>query len=100
MNNLRLFLIALVLAFPACVKKSGVTKPAGVDYYTCTMHPFVRSQDPNGKCPICSMDLVPVFKRTAKGGTAGNPQPVGERKAGDAKPREFFVPVSVSSRSA
>ena len=31
-----------------------------VDYYTCTMHPSVHSHDPDGKCPICSMDLVPV----------------------------------------
>src|SRR5205085_7415910 len=25
-------------------------------------HPSVKSQDPNGKCPICGMDLVPVMK--------------------------------------
>jgi Cu(I)/Ag(I) efflux system membrane fusion protein len=28
-------------------------------YYTCSMHPSVRSANP-GTCPICSMDLVPV----------------------------------------
>jgi Cu(I)/Ag(I) efflux system membrane fusion protein len=28
--------------------------------YTCSMHPQVRSSDPNGKCPICGMDLIPV----------------------------------------
>lgn len=28
--------------------------------YTCSMHPQVRSTDPNGKCPICGMDLIPV----------------------------------------
>lgn len=28
--------------------------------YTCSMHPAVRSTDPNAKCPICGMDLVPV----------------------------------------
>jgi Cu(I)/Ag(I) efflux system membrane fusion protein len=33
------------------------------------MHPSVHSKDP-GKCPICSMDLVPVMKKseTGKGG--------------------------------
>lgn len=28
--------------------------------YTCSMHPQVRSTDPNEKCPICGMDLIPV----------------------------------------
>jgi len=30
--------------------------------YTCSMHPSVRLPDPNGKCPICSMDLIPVIE--------------------------------------
>jgi Cu(I)/Ag(I) efflux system membrane fusion protein len=30
-----------------------------IDHYTCSMHTDVRSDRP-GKCPICSMDLVPV----------------------------------------
>src|SRR5262249_49867738 len=38
---------------------------ADVDYYTCTMHASVKSQHPNAKCPICSMDLVPVKKKAA-----------------------------------
>ncbi len=29
-------------------------------WYTCSMHPSVRLQDPNAKCPICFMDLIPV----------------------------------------
>ena len=37
------------------------------------MHPYVRSQDPKGKCPVCSMDLVPVLKSSA-GPSAGSPQ--------------------------
>ena len=44
------------------MKKDG--KPADVDYYTCKLHPSVRSQDPKGKCPICSMNLVPVYKKS------------------------------------
>src|SRR5204863_7103651 len=32
--------------------------------WTCTMHPSVREKGP-GKCPICSMDLVPVMKESA-----------------------------------
>ena len=60
----------------------GAGQDPNVAYYTCTMHPSVRSQDPKGKCPICSMDLVPVMK---KGATA-------ETAAQDLGPSEFTVP--------
>lgn len=29
-------------------------------WYTCSMHPSVRLPDPDAKCPICFMDLIPV----------------------------------------
>ena len=29
-------------------------------FYTCAMHPEVRSLDPDGKCPICQMPLFPA----------------------------------------
>ena len=29
--------------------------------YTCAMHPSVRLPNPNAKCPICHMDLIPVI---------------------------------------
>ena len=32
-----------------------------VAYWTCSMHPSVKSHEP-GTCPICSMDLTPVTK--------------------------------------
>ncbi len=70
-------LLALLLSGASCSKSSGPKKPDNVDYYTCTMHPSVKSQDPNGKCPICSMDLVPVMKRS--GGE-------GKSSASPAKP--------------
>ena len=51
----------------ACSRSGPDTTAAAstVAYYTCTMHPFVRSQDPKGKCPVCGMDLVPVYKSSA-----------------------------------
>jgi len=47
----------------ACNKHDADAKPADVDYYTCTMHPSVKKQNPTDKCPICSMDLVPVKRK-------------------------------------
>ncbi len=35
--------------------------PGDIDHYTCSMHPSVKQRGP-GKCPICSMDLIPVTK--------------------------------------
>jgi hypothetical protein len=29
-------------------------------FYTCAMHPTVRSLDPDGKCPFCGMALLPA----------------------------------------
>src|ERR1700685_1449755 len=78
--NRRRALVGLsLLALTACSRSAQETKAAdsNVAYYTCTMHPFVRSQDPNGKCPICGMNLVPVFKSslTTDSGTATNAAP-------------------------
>ena len=49
----------------SCGKQQSDGKPDNVDYYTCTMHPSVHSQNPHDKCPICGMDLVPVLKKGA-----------------------------------
>ena len=40
-------------------------------WYTCAMHPQVRSLDPKAKCPICGMDLIPVSGAEARAGEAG-----------------------------
>ncbi|MGO8835788.1 MAG: heavy metal-binding domain-containing protein [Limisphaerales bacterium] len=39
-----------------------VTAPAGrkILYYQSSMHPWIKSDRP-GKCPICGMDLVPIY---------------------------------------
>src|SRR5882724_5958198 len=70
-----LALLAFLVA-ASCSKQNGSPANSNIDYYTCTMHPSVHSKDP-GKCPICSMDLVPVMK---KGGSdekasASSPKP-------------------------
>src|SRR5256885_14013154 len=58
-----LVLVALLFSAASCMKKSSSGKSSNVDYWTCTMHPSVRKKGP-GKCPICSMDLVPVTKES------------------------------------
>ena len=84
------FLFIGVLSGGVSCKKDGIaTKPDDVDYYTCTMHPSVRSQDPHGKCPICSMDLVPVMKKSAGAQTGGA---VGATNRD--VPNEFAVPTA------
>jgi membrane fusion protein, copper/silver efflux system len=65
-TTLLIALVALLFTAGSCSKKSASGKPSNVDYYTCAMHPSVRSQDPKGKCPICSMDLVPVMKQSGE----------------------------------
>src|SRR5438105_2437659 len=78
-------LVVLIFGPASCVKRGPAGKPSNVDYYTCTMHPSVKSQTP-GKCPICSMDLVPVMKRG--GGEAksqASPQTQNVKSAGEMK---------------
>src|SRR5215470_11632110 len=84
--TLLIALIALLFGAASCAKKGASDKPSNVDYYTCTMHPSVRSQDPKGKCPICSMDLVPVLKRS-RGETAAQVSPASEQRGKDAEPK-------------
>jgi Cu(I)/Ag(I) efflux system membrane fusion protein len=74
---------------------SNTSKPADVDYYTCAMHPSVRSQDPHGKCPICSMDLIAVKKKPGAGSPPGemSGEQAGTKSKGETQPSEFTVPV-------
>jgi len=82
-TTLLLSIVALLFTATACGRKSPSGKPSNVDYYTCTMHPSVKSQDPKGKCPICSMDLVPVMKKGGSEATETSPQPQGTKGDGE-----------------
>ncbi|HEY5229016.1 MAG TPA: efflux RND transporter periplasmic adaptor subunit [Opitutaceae bacterium] len=92
MKTISLSLALLGLAGAAvlsgCAKASPVAAAAAsdVDYYTCTMHPSVHLHDPDAKCPICGMDLVPVKKADAQTKAADMAAPMDE-------PREFTIPV-------
>jgi hypothetical protein len=45
-------------------------------YYTCPMHPSVKSDKPGG-CPICGMNLVPVYDTKSGAGTNTPPTTAG-----------------------
>src|SRR6267378_350566 len=81
--TLLITLVALIFGAASCMKKGPAGKPSNVDYYTCTMHPSVKSQDPNDKCPICSMDLVPVMKRTGSESKPSASPQMQETKGGE-----------------
>ncbi|MEK7699896.1 MAG: efflux RND transporter periplasmic adaptor subunit, partial [Planctomycetota bacterium] len=49
---------------------AGESKEKKILYWTCGMHPSVRMDKP-GKCPICGMDLVPVYEKSAGKGEEG-----------------------------
>jgi Cu(I)/Ag(I) efflux system membrane fusion protein len=91
---------ALLLA--SCQKGKANTKPANVDYYTCTMHPSVKKQSPTDKCPICSMDLTPVMKKGESasatpdglGGHTPESMPKSITTTQEDKPGEFSVPIA------
>jgi Cu(I)/Ag(I) efflux system membrane fusion protein len=90
--------LLLLLGLPACSKKVAHEDGGNVDYYTCTMHPSVKSKDPKAKCPICSMDLVPVMKKDASAAGSGHMHssvetPGAPATAAPQKPSEFTVPV-------
>jgi membrane fusion protein, copper/silver efflux system len=97
-----LALMTPLVVMVGCKKGGAAGKPENVDYYTCTMHPSVKSQDPNAKCPICGMDLVPVMKKGAQvhdhapgAAMPGMPGMASEPGASNAPetPGEFTVPV-------
>jgi len=86
---------------PACSKAGQMAAhDDDVDYYTCAMHPSVKSHNPKDKCPICSMDLLPVMKRDHEhagqtaAGMSGMPAKAPNTPAMIAdQPSEFTIPL-------
>ena len=52
---------------PGAATSSTASAGKDVVYYTCSMHPSVKQHGP-GKCPLCSMDLVPVTRQEQQTG--------------------------------
>ena len=47
----------------------GTSSDSKILFWTCSMHPQIK-QDGPGRCPICSMDLVPMREGAGGGGKA------------------------------
>jgi membrane fusion protein, copper/silver efflux system len=103
--------IVLLLATSSCKQGQSGGQDSSVAYYTCTMHPSVKAQDPKAKCPICGMALVPVKKKTSQPsdpasgqssaqagheGHSGHEAHAGPKSQppSDEAPSEFTVPVN------
>lgn len=73
LRNTTLALAGLLFGFVvSCRQEPGDRDQGDVAYYTCTMHPSVKSHDPKGKCPICNMNLVAVMKSPPPTAAAGH----------------------------
>ncbi len=84
----------IVLLTTSCSKKSQSDAQSDVAYYTCAMHPSVKSQDPKAKCPICGMDLIPVMKRAERGGKGASERESVPPDNAQHASHEFTVPIS------
>src|SRR5208282_3140976 len=99
-NGVFIFPILLVVLLLGACSKPGpaVSVKNDVDYYTCTMHPWVRSKKP-GKCPVCAMDLVPVFKNKPQSDQASQTSNADAIPGASSRPsaqpesHDFDVPV-------
>jgi Cu(I)/Ag(I) efflux system membrane fusion protein len=88
-----LLVMLALLTLAACQRHDGAGNDPNVDYYTCTMHPSVHSHDPHAKCPICSMDLVPVMKKGAGPAPGGSGPVKTVEGTAVSQNSEFSVPV-------
>ena len=91
--------LVVIIGLSSCTKQGSTTVAAGdIDYYTCTRHPWVHSKKP-GTCPVCAMDLVPVYKSKSEGEQASQMSNAGGITSTSSKPsaqpesHDFDVPV-------
>ncbi|MCB4791555.1 MAG: efflux RND transporter periplasmic adaptor subunit [Elusimicrobia bacterium] len=79
-------------------KAAGAQKE--ISYWTCPMHPQVKDKE-KGQCPVCNMDLVPVYKKEGDRITVGeNTGKLLGLKSEPARYRQINKTVSLPARVA
>lgn len=58
-------LLFFVFIFSGCKNRHDEAQTTNDSYYTCPMHPSVKSDKP-GSCPVCNMSLIRVDKEESK----------------------------------
>jgi Cu(I)/Ag(I) efflux system membrane fusion protein len=93
-NPVFVFLVLFFVVLLNACSKSGPTVSArnDIDYYTCTMHPWVHSKKP-GTCPVCGMDLVPVYKSKPQANQVGQTPGTNSKSLEQPESHEFYVPI-------
>lgn len=79
--------------FPATAQTTQQTAERAADYYTCPMHPTVRSDHP-GACPVCGMNLVRHSGEASRGALP----PLGEVSLSPAQQVLANVATSVAAK--
>ena len=61
------FVVGLMLLVGCASSEDKAAKDAGrkIAFWTCAMHPQINQPNP-GACPICKMDLVPVYEEAGE----------------------------------
>src|SRR5688572_23543618 len=62
-KSISLFIALVFFLFGCKDEKQNHTGHENASYYTCPMHPSVRSNSP-GACPVCNMSLIKVEATT------------------------------------
>jgi membrane fusion protein, copper/silver efflux system len=60
------FLIANIFSGRSAKVDIGSSREESIKYWTCSMHPQIKLPK-KGLCPICAMDLIPVYGDAAEG---------------------------------
>jgi YHS domain-containing protein len=87
MSLFAVFALNACAGFPLLAQTNSPSTNQTVLYYTCPMHPSVKSDKP-GSCPICGMSLEPVYAGT-EGTTNAPSNDTNSVTKADAKPKPY-----------
>jgi YHS domain-containing protein len=81
MNLIAVLALILGVSYPLFAQTNTSSTNEAILYYTCPMHPSVKSDKP-GSCPFCGMSLEPVYSNA---GTTTNAPSNGTNTVTTAK---------------